>query len=314
LPDRQETSTDHDGNFSIEVPPDTWRLVARAAGFLPATEEGLSVTAGERVGGILLTLEPGQHITGTVDFEGTPQSAKIVATGEGFVRSGSTDELGHFTIAGLPKGTFSVRAYHEGLGGDEKTVETGGSVHLSLGYRQKIRGRVLDGRGFPAPGLAVFSDYSPNADPESDPYPHRLGEESHRVSEHSCGSPPGCYQRAVTRADGRFELDAAPGETLTVGARVGDHYAIAYDVQSNADDLVLELRPPERAQLVRDDGVALTEPLRATLSRPVFFSEELVSDLNGWISLPPFGRTLTLPWGAHFVEARPLIRGRPENF
>jgi hypothetical protein len=281
--------------------------VARATGFLPASEDGLVVRLGEQLGDILLTLEPGRHITGTVDVEGTPQSeAKIVAKGEGFVRLASTDELGHFEIDGLPNGTFSVRAYHEGLGGDEKTVESGGSVQLSLGYRQKIRGRVLDERGFPAEAATIFTDYAPTLDSETDPYPQPRTEGDYGLGLHGCGPLPSCYQRAVTAADGRFELDATPGETLTVGAQAGDHYALTFDVQTGADNLVLELQPARRVQIVYDEGVPPSEePPSALLRQPAFFYRELVSDPKGWISLPPFADDVALPPGTHLAGDLP---------
>lgn len=292
------------GEFSAVVPPSTWRIVARATGFLPAVEEGLALVAGEALGDIVMTLERGERITGSVTLDGEPVAdLRVIALGEGYTRGGFTDAWGNFEIPGLPRGTFQVRAYSQGEGGDEKTATTGSTVHLSLGHHEKIRGRVVDTRGFPVEGAAVYSDYTPVLVEEHDLYPGPLTIELSGLGTHGCGPSPSCYQRAVTDAAGRFELDAAPGEALAVGARLGDRHALQANLDPGAEiELVLEAGV--RVQLVDPHG----QPLRgwSVPAEAPFFTEPLRSDDDGWLQLRSTHRQLELPPGIRVAgELRP---------
>jgi hypothetical protein len=296
------TSADPEtGDFEIQVPPGNYTIVARAEGLLPAGERGLKLSSGETVEGLMLTLTEGLPIRGVVYNQGAPGAGvRVVANGEGFTRSGYTDDEGRFEIPGLPDGQFKVRAYQGFTGGDEKTVRSGGSVNLDLGHRERVRGRVLDAHGFPAEGVTISSDFVvTHNERNEDPWPDEV-EPYDGMDSHGCGPRPECYNQAVTAADGRFELETAPGEQLIVAATRGDERALVEEISyEKGDEVVLTLEAPRRLKLVDADG----QPLKAHVTADngaVFWGNELNSDENGNLMLPAHsGLRLYVPMGAH---------------
>lgn len=286
------------GEFAIQLPPGTWRIVARSDGYLPAYEEGFVVSPGEELSDLLMTLERGERITGSVVADGQPvESVFVTAENGDWVRTVLTDASGRFALEGLPRGTFTVRAYAAGTGGDEQQASTGSSVHLTLGHRQKIRGRVLDARGFPVEGADVFTDYTPIDVVDMDPYPS-VGIPVGGLGAHGCGPSPRCYQRMTTGADGRFEVETAPGQTLSIGASRDDAFAHVLDLAPGADvDLVLE--QGLRVQVVDADRKPVAGAELVATPLPPFFARQLHTDAAGWVTLP----------GQHFsqVEAGPEL-------
>lgn len=252
------------GDFELSAPPGSYRLVARADGFLPAHEQGLTLTRGEELGEVLLTLERGERISGTVHHEDEPQTgARVFAIGEGFVREGVTDEIGHFEIEGLPHGSFVVRAYVEPYGGDERTVSSGASVALVIDKRERVHGRVVDARGFPVEGAVVYSDYEPTHENEQvrDPWPEGEDFEIGGLGMHGCGPTPSCYERATTDAAGRFELETSPGELLLIGARLGDLRAFVTGADwRDGKEVVMQLEPLGRAKSKNPNGEVTLAP------------------------------------------------------
>jgi hypothetical protein len=295
------TADPETGDFEIQVPPGDYAIVARAEGLLPAGERGLKLSSGETVEGLMLTLTEGFHIRGMVYNEGAPEAGvRVVANGQGFSRSGFTDDQGRFEIEGLPDGEFDVRAYVSFTGGDEKTVHSGGSVTLDLGHRERVRGRVLDAHGFPAEGVTIASDFVvTHYEPNSDPWPDEGGDYD-GMDSHGCGPTPDCYSRAVTGADGRFELETAPGEQLIIAATRGDERALVEEITyAKRDEVVLTLEAPRRLKLVDADG----KPLKASVTTDngsVFWSGQMPSDENGNLTMPAHsGLRLYVPFGAH---------------
>lgn len=296
------------GDFDLEVPPGTYTIVARADGLLPAGERGLKLNHGESVEGLMLTLGTGEHISGMVYNEGAAETGvRVVATGEGFVRSAFTDDTGRFDIAGLPHGEFTVRAYATFTGGDEKKVRSGGSVNLELGHREHVHGRVLDAHGFPAQGVTVASDFvSVHATENSDPWPDENMYGEGGMDAHGCGPAPECYTRMVTDADGRFELETSPGEELIVAASRGNERALVEGVSfEKNEEVVLQLEPPREARLLDADG----KPLKSTIwvgNAPVFWTAELTSDENGTVLIPAHaGLLFNIPTGSSLTGDLP---------
>ncbi|MBK7863987.1 MAG: carboxypeptidase regulatory-like domain-containing protein [Archangiaceae bacterium] len=244
---------DETGEFSIVLSPGVWNLAARAEGYLPAHEEGLLLTRGEELGDLVLTLQRGERIVGSVAQEGeAAPDVSLVITGNGYTRTAFTDEWGRFAVEGLPRGTYTVRAFGDAWGGDQQTVSTGSSVSLNLERREKVFGRVLDARGFGVEGLTVYSDRQTLPLPDDrDPYPAAPAAGDEGLGLHGCSPMPGCYPHAVTDAAGRFVLFGAQGETLTLfasrpdgaGARLGGA------VPGDPNEVLLTLEPPAAVEL-----------------------------------------------------------------
>jgi hypothetical protein len=305
--EHESSGTDADpetGDFELQVRPGSYVIVARADGLLPAGEKGLKLTAGETVEGIMLTLPPGGHVTGFVYGEGEPvPSAKVVVSGEGYVRVAFTDEAGRFDASPLPLGSFNVRAYSPSYGGDEKEARTGRSVTLDLGWRLKVRGRVLDARGFPAEGVVISSDYTVTHDePESDPWPDAPQDFIGGLEAHGCSGD--CYTRATTDASGRFELDTAPGQELIVGASRGSERAYVENV-TPGKELELTLSAALRARLVDEDNEPISGNVRLE-PYSHFWDDNVQADAEGYVTVPlGSAQTLILPEGAHLEGALP---------
>jgi hypothetical protein len=252
---RRTTNPDPDtGEFELRVPPGRYTIVARGEGQLPAGAHGLVLTSGETVEGLMLTLEPGGHVSGVVYSEGEPQvGVRVIASGEGYVRGGVTNEEGHFDIGGLPRGELSVRAYTGSAGGDEKTVHTGATVSLELARRERVRGRVVDARGFPAEGVTISSDYvEAHFEADSDPWPEDGSDYFGGMEAHGCSDD--CYARSVTDASGTFELMTSPGEELVVAGVRGQERAYVEGISFGHGDLELVLKGPVQLKLVDEDG------------------------------------------------------------
>lgn len=295
------------GEFAIAVGPGTWRLVARAEGFLPATEDGLSLTPGEELGDIVMLLEKGERISGTVVHEGQPiEGTKVVAFTDDWVRTTLTDDLGHFAIEGLPPGTYTVQAYSGTMGGDEKRASAGSTVHLDLGHREKVRGKVVDARGMPVEGVAIYSDYDPIERTDSDPFP-ASGNGVFGLGTHGCGPFPGCYQRMTTGPDGRFEVDAAVGERIVVGARIGNRYALSTEVDPGSD-VVLELREPLRLRVVDARRKPVPGAEVQIDPQPTFFGQPAPADAEGYVYMPDLGIESVTPPDDLYVEGEVPVK------
>ena len=308
------------GEFALALPPGTYQVVARADGFLPATEEGLTVSAAEHLADLVMTLERGERITGSVHRGGQPTAgAQVAAIASGWIRTALTDELGRFEISGLPRGSYTVRAYSGAYGGDEQQVAAGGSVSFELGYRQKVVGRVLDARGFPAEGVAIFSDYQPLDVLDTDPY---VGSSAAvlGLGMHGCGPSPQCYQRAVTGPDGRFEVETSVGQTLTLGARRGNAYALLDEV-TPGEPVTLTLADGVEVQVVDEAGKPLAGAQLQVEPQSPFFGQPAPSDELGFVTLRGGGYRLvrsepgtrvlgdvpTIPWSVSALIKEPLV-------
>jgi hypothetical protein len=305
---REPVETDADpvtGEFVATLYAGTWNIVARANGYLPAVETGLTVIAGEELAELPMTLERGEHVRGRVVVDGEPISdVEVVTIGQGYTRHGITDERGRFQIDGLPKGTFTVRAYTEEVGGDEATVTSGGTVELSLGHRQKVRGRVIDSRGFPVEGALVFSEYTTVRVDDADPFSGTSFDLA-PMSSQGCEPEPSCYRRAVTDAAGRFEVAGAPGEVVTLGAQLGDRFAVLGVVDPQAQPQVeLALHAVTRVQLLDADNQPY-EGILGISPAPSFFRDLPRSSSDGWLSIPHGTEEIYLPEGFHLAGELP---------
>lgn len=275
------------GVFSVQLAPGTWQIVARAEAFLPATEDGFTVSAGEELAELVMTLERGERISGSVVFEGQPvEGAQVAAISDAWARTTVTDGFGRFELAGLPGGSYTVRAYSGSYGGDEKTVAAGSAVHLDLAHREKIVGQVVNERGFPVEGAAIYTDYTPIDVFDSDPFPGAAAPII-TLGAHGCGPSPSCYHRMVTGPDGRFEVATSPGQTLTVSAEHVTRFASLQSAMPG-EPLTLVLEEGLRVRVVDSDQNPISGVEVDVEPQPRFFRIPQ-SDAQGFITLP--GRT-----------------------
>ncbi len=150
------------GRFNLAVPPGRIELAAAMEGRPPAKVLLRWVEPGVQLSGVELVLDYGARISGdVVDRSGTPASAgEVTAWLAGHLVGRAPVQRGVFAIEALPAGTLHVRAMAPGHGESEaRAVElvAGGEqqVQLVLGAAQRLRGRVVDGSGKPAPGARV---------------------------------------------------------------------------------------------------------------------------------------------------------------
>jgi len=163
-----DANTAGDGSFRLEgLPHGNYALsVSTAQGgrlFAPGSAE--DVIARVEIGGedveVQLVVEQSRgEIRGTVtSAQGPVSDAYVSATREGTRRGWSftwkwrpvvTDVDGSFTIAGLPDGTYTVRAFRRTGGEAEASgVALGDAVELEVKAPGSLAGRVLEGGGEP---------------------------------------------------------------------------------------------------------------------------------------------------------------------
>lgn len=218
--------TDAAGNFTLTgLGAATYTLAAHRLGGGEARRE--HVTPGEAV---MLALVPGGRVTGTVVMHGggTPDSFVIdlVETRTGRRRSDEfIGTVGAWGFGGLSHGDYQIRVLaREGSLTGPLVFRSGAErsgVRIELVGATTLRGRVLDLDGVPVPDLEVASR-----------------------SVQSEGSDP----RAITDAEGRFELARLPVGTVsvTIGAPTGrpsPFGAVRISVDVQPDQRVLDLPP-----------------------------------------------------------------------
>ena len=165
--------SDAAGDFRAEgLTPGRCDLVTSAEGFMPAERRGLEVPAGRDLEGVVLLLERGEVLEGSVlDDDGAPAAAMVRAQLEerggagGAGRLGilhqETDGDGRYRLEGLAPGSYRVAAFGFESGGHATAeVEVVAGVNrLDLRLTRKsqasVSGRVLDPDGKPVAGAAV---------------------------------------------------------------------------------------------------------------------------------------------------------------
>lgn len=165
------TESAEDGSFVLEhVAPGKVVVVASHGGMLESEAVALEPRDEERHEGLVLTLTEGARIAGRVlgttgdplpgvpvevDFDpGALMGMGAVNAARGADGEATTDDAGRFTVAGLGKGPFRVRATFEQDGRTLRARESGiqpGTLDLvlRLALPSEVSGRVVDLAGAP---------------------------------------------------------------------------------------------------------------------------------------------------------------------
>jgi hypothetical protein len=306
-----------DGSFVARGPAGSFALIARAEGRLPQRLEGLALQAGEEVRQVVIALQPGLTVEGRVlSSEGASAGTHVTIEAPGYLRSLYSDDDGRFTVGGLPVGSVTVRAYDDAQGTDVVETHSGDRDVVLRPHRDgKIAGIVRDAKGAPVEGAMIFVD---EVDPlgtvsEHDPF----GDYAHCEliafgSFGVCGPMPECLSRATTEADGRFEVEVAPGSRVTLAAQLGDASASALGSAGMPPlELRLAKRPSVRVRTLDSSGQPVSAKLRLHTERSNLrmVDTQLTTRADGrgelevWPGIPV---TLEL-WGAgiDFPEGKP---------
>lgn len=216
--------TGADGSFRIEgIPPGHVQIVARHAGFAPATTPRIFVGAGATREGIELVLAPAGRLLGRViderevGVEGV--LVEVLGDREPHPRVAFTGERGEFTIESVV-GELTITARPTGRPAvrDRATVVSGGAVEVLLtleGELHRLYGRTVDARGFPIGGVQVAVSSLRASAP-------------HRVTLFSAG-------------DGTFVADGLPAGPWRLEAVATGYAPSTLDVFSTEDEAQIHL-------------------------------------------------------------------------
>lgn len=104
------TPVEKDGKFAfVGAPPGTYRLAVLGAGALAG--RWVTVTLdNEDVTDVVLTLQPGEELSGTLEMPGDRTKATVLLTPRSAfeTRRGAVDKNGAFTVRDVPPGSYSV--------------------------------------------------------------------------------------------------------------------------------------------------------------------------------------------------------------
>ncbi|MBN2431036.1 MAG: carboxypeptidase regulatory-like domain-containing protein [Acidobacteria bacterium] len=158
------SQTNESGRFELRgMPPGSYHLSARADGYTASTISEITLADMEEKTGLLLTLDPGATIVGTVRDEArqpvagirisTPRDPERLGT-----QMGLSDEQGYFMIEGVPPGRTRLEIWTEG-----SQPRPGPEVDVSLHQENLVEIILTEGRqilGFVCmdKGLAIPDD------------------------------------------------------------------------------------------------------------------------------------------------------------
>jgi protocatechuate 3,4-dioxygenase beta subunit len=254
--------SDESGAFELaHVPAGKLKLRATAAGLLPSERQELELPAGRVVEGVALVLREGKSVAGTVSYaDGKPAAGAEVQASfdlsqaggmgafnamEGGEAKSKTDAEGHFTVAGLGKGPFTVRASGLPAGetapaGGKKDEDallrartdgvTPGTLDLALVLResQLLHGRVVDSAQQPVTKFKLKVQH------EGKGLMAGLGQDS--------------QERAIADAEGRFKVGGLSEGNWKLWI-TAEHFAnsdalpVTLPQASDAPELVITLQP-----------------------------------------------------------------------
>ncbi|HEX4954919.1 MAG TPA: carboxypeptidase-like regulatory domain-containing protein [Thermoanaerobaculia bacterium] len=250
--------TESNGEFVLSgIEPGSYELAATADDYLPAALAGLELGPRERRAGIVLRLQPGAMLEGTVvDEEGRPhpRAAIFAQTKSETVTmlgtaGGATDASGRYRLAGLAVGQISVRVAAEGFVAETHEVDIRpGTQQRDFVLRRgvSVAGRVVDEEGAgvggallllaqpEGSGAALHTMSAPDGQfrmPSVPPGTYRLMVQTQGFLVPSEGLPLEVGERPI--AD--FEVVLARGATLA-GRVVGLEAAQMAGVQVTAAD------------------------------------------------------------------------------
>jgi hypothetical protein len=104
--------TDGSGNYSLVLPVGTYDVTASAFGYTSATTTGVDVTdGGTTVVDFALNPSPSHAVSGTVsDNSNSPLEGATVTILGTPIPPTTTDAAGFYSFAGVPEGTYNVKA------------------------------------------------------------------------------------------------------------------------------------------------------------------------------------------------------------
>ena len=239
--------SDADGRFRITgVPPGHVQVIARREGRAPGASARIFVAAGATRDDLELILVPAGQLVGVVvDARERPVEGVMVevrSDREPFPRVAFTDDRGRFeldgvigelTVTAIPQGRPAARTRAEVVSGTatEVTLTLEGELHT-------LRGRTVDGRGFPVGGVQLtVSSLRPDA-------PHR--------------------RTLWSIDDGTFSMDGLPAPPWRLEAAEPGYAPTRVDVANDADEVSMRL---ERGATVSGSVIddRSSEPVRATV-------------------------------------------------
>lgn len=245
--------TGSDGAFAFpKLRPGTYELRTASAAFLPAAQQ-VNVAAEQALADVVLTVQPGQAISGqVVDDRGVPIAGAKVGKKRKETRGGieierftqdeavTTDAYGYFTLPGLEGATATVRASAKGHApAVQPEVKIGSSdLQLRLQRHAVIEGVLAAADGAPLAGSRVSADALAVLEAVE-------GGEDHR----ELMMPFAGRAQATTAADGSFRLEGVPPGKVELLAEGKGHRPVR---QNN-----LELAPAQHLRglrLIADRG------------------------------------------------------------
>ena len=169
LTERKDEIRDRDGRFKLEnIIPGTYRLCVSADRFAPAVTETIVVEKAETTGGLVISLDMGGSISGTVtNATGPVHKALVRLFGEEedpgveftialeTVERDESDRNGVFRIENLPAGTFVLEASHRSHpDGETDRIELAqgqavSGIAITLPPAASITGVAFDAQGYP---------------------------------------------------------------------------------------------------------------------------------------------------------------------
>jgi hypothetical protein len=276
----QRTSANGQARFSVES-GGRHAITAAADGFgTRAVVLGLDATTPEEQH-VVITLTTGFRVSGTVvDAAGQPAAgaevwAVNVTTSErlmsGAARPVRAEPNGTFTLAGLPRGIYRLKAFHSERGSAESAPilvqAAGASVRLKLEPDPALRGKVVDAQGGPVAAAEVRL------------IPRSAGH--FRVLE---------VLHAVTTSDGTFTLKLPRAETSQVLARHQGRVSNTVNIPTgNAPDfvtLVVNDGASVRGRVVTPEGRGLSGLLVRAMSAQTGLEGAHEARLVGELSAP----------------------------
>lgn len=152
-----------DGRYALDnVPPGVVELIARAAGYVPASRRDIAVEEGKTVSGIDIPLDRGAMVSGRVTSGGAAVAGVQVREASQMSQpagSATTDADGLYTMDGVPAGDHTIEFQKAGFVALRKPVDVVAAkeVHLDaeLDRGNEFSGRVLDGSGRAVAGANV---------------------------------------------------------------------------------------------------------------------------------------------------------------
>jgi len=152
-----DTKAGEDGRFSFaDVAPGEMLLKAAASGFQPSAPLPAEVTVGADLRDLVLVLERGATVEGTVsDRRGEPVAGAQVRLGRA---EGSSDRVGRFRVEGVAPGTQIAEVDHRDYNRLTLRLEVppeGTSADFVLTGGWPVAGRVVDEEGEPVAGAQL---------------------------------------------------------------------------------------------------------------------------------------------------------------